>query len=333
MQAQFVEIRVTEEKGRAVFAIKKIPRGTKLFYEPPFFLLPAETEEQPWTDDFIKAEGDKQGMTAEKWAKFKGLYNCFHDEENIGATYHGRVLTNGNDIEKKVKDTPDIPFKVTAIYDSFSMISHSCAPNCTQSYVQETSEMRVYANKEIEIDKEITISYLGEDMFGEDRKQILKQRFKFDCTCRLCKVTGTALTEQIAKFAEIDSLVEHSRFNAREVILADRQAYLNKLKDLLFFLISGDLGGGTQRRVYRNATKIMAIQGTSCTPQMMEFGRLWYDYTRALFGEGNETAEVNELCRDWSEEKGHEVRASWPSSRLPLKDPLSETEEWLWKIK
>jgi hypothetical protein len=210
------------------------------------------------------------------------------------------------------------------------MINHSCVPNCTQSDAVDTSEMRVYANREIEKNEEITICYLGENVFSENRKESLREWLKFDCECPLCKGTRKQLAERNSILVTIKRLL--TRVQPWKVSQTNRRAYVNNLKTLLHLLKSEGLGGYAEREVYCDAMIIMSIQKTACTSQMENFGLLWYDYTCAQFGVGNETSEVVEICRDWAEGYRHKVPDSWPVGVVSGEDPPSDTEQWLWKI-
>lgn len=75
----------------------------------------------------------------------------------------------------------------TAIYPTASLMNHSCEPTITSSFQKDTLIVR--AVKDVEPEGEIFNCYGPHSyrMTFEERQQILKDQYFFDCTCNACK--------------------------------------------------------------------------------------------------------------------------------------------------
>jgi len=72
-----------------------------------------------------------------------------------------------------------------AIYPVFSLVSHSCKPNCTQS-VFPNKTLALQAKVNIEAGEEFTISYISTVQGISKRKTKLREKWFFECTCQRC---------------------------------------------------------------------------------------------------------------------------------------------------
>lgn len=66
----------------------------------------------------------------------------------------------------------------------FSLINHSCNPNCSLVY---NHEFQLITTREIGQGKELTVSYVPLNMPRSIRKKQLNERFFFDCQCGYCR--------------------------------------------------------------------------------------------------------------------------------------------------
>lgn len=76
-----------------------------------------------------------------------------------------------------------------AFYRDISFVNHDCNANCAFSEVRSGAHKRVVALRDISVDEEITINYIGNttNVDGRSRRAFLKQEFNFRCGCNLCK--------------------------------------------------------------------------------------------------------------------------------------------------
>ena len=87
--------------------------------------------------------------------------------------------------------------------------NHSCLPNADHAFDWSALRMSVYATRDIEAGEEILIEYTSAliQRSRAERREILREAFGFDCTCRACSRTGSAATASDARRAKIDRLV------------------------------------------------------------------------------------------------------------------------------
>jgi hypothetical protein len=77
-----------------------------------------------------------------------------------------------------------------------SMINHSCEPNITWTF--EGRELRVITTQPIAAGEEVNFSYIGGLGNYQKRRQLLKERWSFNCVCPLCNEGPKGLCSQEA---------------------------------------------------------------------------------------------------------------------------------------
>ena len=81
-----------------------------------------------------------------------------------------------------------------AVYRTLSRFNHSCAPNCTWSFVHESESkpgggavsVNVRAIKPVKEGDELTISYVDPTVGRAERRKQLWAKYRFECACPLC---------------------------------------------------------------------------------------------------------------------------------------------------
>ena len=81
-----------------------------------------------------------------------------------------------------------------AVYRTLSRFNHSCAPNCTWSFVHESESkpgggavsVNVRAIKPVKEGDELTISYVDPTVGRAERREQLWAKYRFECACPLC---------------------------------------------------------------------------------------------------------------------------------------------------
>ncbi|CAK9030209.1 Histone-lysine N-methyltransferase SMYD3 (SET and MYND domain-containing protein 3) (Zinc finger MYND domain-containing protein 1) [Durusdinium trenchii] len=70
-----------------------------------------------------------------------------------------------------------------------SMMNHSCVPNCR--YQVENGAISFYALRDIEVDEELTFSYIDDSsMSTAERKRFIRTSWDFECRCLRCTADG-----------------------------------------------------------------------------------------------------------------------------------------------
>eukprot|EP01065_Artemidia_motanka_P016598 TRINITY_DN20229_c0_g1_i1.p1 TRINITY_DN20229_c0_g1~~TRINITY_DN20229_c0_g1_i1.p1 ORF type:complete len:263 (+),score=39.47 TRINITY_DN20229_c0_g1_i1:83-871(+) len=86
-----------------------------------------------------------------------------------------------------------------ALFDFGSRFNHSCRPNATaraRSCGDESeAQLRIVAGRDLQEGEEIEISYLAEGLSGECRRQRLREKWGFECSCAMCAEDCAAASE------------------------------------------------------------------------------------------------------------------------------------------
>ena len=197
------EIRLTSRKGFGLFAIRDIPRGTRIIAEPALVAVPASAPdfEHAWKE-FKKLTPEQYdamaGLTYQLCTSNPGIPALVRQRQTNGKQYEGIALTALNVVvedETKMRaifSTNAVEMGPEGRYGHglfllSSRINHSCCPNVQQVYNATLGMNTIYASREIKQDEEILcsyIEYLRKD--PEERTEALAQ-WRFKCDCTACK--------------------------------------------------------------------------------------------------------------------------------------------------
>ena len=72
------------------------------------------------------------------------------------------------------------------VYIQAAMINHSCCPNCIQTFVN--NKLYIRSIREIKEGEEITIAYIDVAKPTWYRQMMLKEMYKFTCSCTSCQL-------------------------------------------------------------------------------------------------------------------------------------------------
>ncbi|XP_027022747.1 histone-lysine N-methyltransferase SMYD1b isoform X1 [Tachysurus fulvidraco] len=116
------------------------------------------------------------------------------------------------------------------LFPNLCLVNHDCWPNCTvilnngnhssintMYHTQKRIELRALGN--IPVGEELTVAYVDYLNLSEDRKQMLKQQYFFDCTCDHCtnktkddlKMAGAVVDEVKVPDEKVKEITEYSR--------------------------------------------------------------------------------------------------------------------------
>jgi SET and MYND domain-containing protein len=83
-----------------------------------------------------------------------------------------------------ITDMRGLQYLGVAIHPTLNLINHDCTPNVVA--VSCGPNIFVRAIRPIKAGDELFISYIDQSPTSTDRKQILKDQYYFDCTCKTC---------------------------------------------------------------------------------------------------------------------------------------------------
>merc|ERR1711977_809964 len=96
---------------------------------------------------------------------------------------------------------------VGGLFADIARINHSCLPNAVQYWNELLGKQTIYAVRPIDKGEEITTCYQPGGTSSE-RKETLKEFFKFDCTCELCSLPADELKASDDRIAQAEKLDE-----------------------------------------------------------------------------------------------------------------------------
>lgn len=133
-------------------------------------------------EDFAKAGGDRWEManlTAKGTAEFSKVSKQISFEPEFLRDMYCKLLINSASVVTQTFD----PIGLCLAYQG-AMFNHSCDPNVVMMF--DGRQLSIRSLKEISKDTEITISYIENLATRKERKEELKSRYFFDCSCSLC---------------------------------------------------------------------------------------------------------------------------------------------------
>ncbi|KAF3086663.1 hypothetical protein TWF569_008562 [Orbilia oligospora] len=133
-------------------------------------------------EDFAKIGGDRWEManlTAKAAAEFSKVSKQISFEPEFLRDMYCKLLINSASVVTQTFD----PIGLCLAYQS-AMFNHSCDPNAVMMF--DGRQLSIRSLKEITKDTEITISYIDNLASRKERKEELKSRYFFDCSCSLC---------------------------------------------------------------------------------------------------------------------------------------------------
>lgn len=182
----------------------------------------------------------------------------------------------------------------------------------------------------IEKDEEITISYFGDLRVFEQRQQLLKKAFGFDCACRLCSLPLEQRDAMDKRIKEIEDL--HEMLDDEVSFLVNPIKCLHSIHKVLPELESEGMVDSTIPRLYTHAFKITVAHS--------DLARTKIFCQRALdsrvVSEGHESLAIKSLISLIEEPSRHEFYGWSERYKSSVEDTpkslLDQTafENWLW---
>ncbi|XP_055342169.1 histone-lysine N-methyltransferase set-18-like isoform X2 [Paramacrobiotus metropolitanus] len=124
--------------------------------------------------DFI----DLMSSYFQKIWKGQDLYSDLIEPSVLGVIY-GKVRINNMTIFGTYGDKLGV-----GLYLSASAIDHACLPNACPSF--SGIRINIHATEDVDCFDNVRLSYLDQTYFSRPRREMLRQRYYFDCFCRGC---------------------------------------------------------------------------------------------------------------------------------------------------
>ena len=227
METRVFEVRTTPKKGRGLFALRDIPKGSTVLTEKVLAIWVHEGNDSfAWTKATFWAELKNVEETPglETYGKTGRLIRGYIEEVEAEGFHAVRELRGAHsEFQDRLVDiffTNRLRLKNVLSYMGLgkhsSVINHACIPNAHLSGDNgDRSKFRmnvcVKATKDIATGEEITISYL-ELNYEQERRQIYTHAyFKFICACDICEALDPTQDVKMLRLREAYEAIDKSK--------------------------------------------------------------------------------------------------------------------------
>ncbi|KAH9208603.1 hypothetical protein DL95DRAFT_395098 [Leptodontidium sp. 2 PMI_412] len=303
-------------KGKGIIVTQNITPGTLLLSEAPLIKTDVVQSLTTAEQDLENALGK---LSISEQENFRTLHTNFPEntEEKLIGIIRSNAYPLGPDTE------------VGGLFADIARINHSCLPNTVQHWDELLGKQTIYAVRPIANGEEITTCYQPGGTSSK-RKEILKEFFKFDCTCELCSLPPDELKasdERISQAEKLDETIGNSKkvhFEPDEVMKCARSLYelyeLDGIKD------------GRLSRLYYDVFQMCNMHGDLARARC--FAKYYSDAKK--MAEGPASMNVLEMRAYVKNPQKHDSFGStdkWATkaSDVPKGLKPSAFKKWLWR--
>tara|TARA_R110002060_G_scaffold54858_3_gene65445 strand:+ start:1815 stop:2843 length:1029 start_codon:yes stop_codon:yes gene_type:complete len=303
-------------KGKGIIVTENITPGTLLLSEAP--LIKTDV-----VHSLTSAEQDLENalskLSITEQENFRTLHTNF--PENEDEKLIGIIRSNAYPLG------PDTD--VGGLFADIARINHSCLPNAVQYWNELLGKQTIYAVRPIDKGEEITTCYQPGGTSSE-RKETLKEFFKFDCTCELCSLPADELKasdDRIAQAEKLDETIGNSKkvhFEPDEVMECARKLFelyeIDSIKD------------GRLSRLYYDLFQMCNMHGDLARARC--FAKYYSDAKK--MAEGPDSLNVLEMKPYLKNPQKHDSFGStnkWATKAADVPKGLkpSAFKKWLWR--
>lgn len=261
-------IKAIDGKGKGLVAATKILKGTRILSEVPVFRIPRNTSSIKASERIVEKE--VECLNPDQQRTFFDLANTYvNTQSRTFGIAKANVLPLGSNAS------------FGGLFPEASRINHSCEHNSQNTWNENIGQLTIHALRDIEEGQGITITYLEITSEYADRQRFLREKFKFECKCKLCslppaqkKVSNSRLREIQA----IDSLIGNFFWGGLE-----SERALQLLHKMLGLIEKEGIWDGTIARAYKDAYEIALKSGDVARARV--FAERTYDARRVIEGD------------------------------------------------
>ncbi|USP76003.1 hypothetical protein yc1106_03277 [Curvularia clavata] len=212
-----LQVQSVAGKGKGLFTTRLIKKGETILFDPARIIasshFPARVSHSQGRILFNSAldrlpEKDREMVVAL--------------DQSLGGSPIEDVMKT-NSFACKIPDG-NVDNAYLCLFPSVSRINHACQPNALARFVSKTLSMEIKAKRDIAIGEEINISYGRVDLTREERQELYKDGWNFECTCSLCTASHehvTASDERRIRFARLKKTLQNltaETYNAQKIV-------------------------------------------------------------------------------------------------------------------
>eukprot|EP00607_Mallomonas_marina_P001165 CAMPEP_0182430106 /NCGR_PEP_ID=MMETSP1167-20130531/36929_1 /TAXON_ID=2988 /ORGANISM="Mallomonas Sp, Strain CCMP3275" /LENGTH=290 /DNA_ID=CAMNT_0024614775 /DNA_START=144 /DNA_END=1013 /DNA_ORIENTATION=- len=174
--------RYMESRGFAAFSTRSFQLGELVCAELPTVKVSGW---HPYSQKQIEEiESNVKKLSPLESVVFYDLANEYSEMPSKAA---GIFMTNSFDLT----DSP--AGQESGMFCAIARLNHSCIPNVQQTYYPDSEQEMVYASRNIMKEEEMNDCYIDLRYSREERRNMLRDLYRFDCHCIACN----AATEDI----------------------------------------------------------------------------------------------------------------------------------------
>lgn len=303
-------------KGKGIIVTQDITPGTLLLSEAPLITTEVVQSLATAEQDLEKALGN---LSISDRENFRTLHTNFpeNDDEKLIGIIRSNAYPLGPDTD------------VGGLFPEISRINHSCLPNSVQYWNDMLRKQTIYAVRPIAKGQEVTTCYQPGGTSSE-RKEVLKEYFKFDCECELCSLPADELKasdDRVSQAEKLDETIGNCKkvhFEPDEVMKCARS---------LFELYETDgINDGRLSRLYYDLFQMCNMHGDLARARC--FAK-YYSEAKKM-AEGPDSLNVQEMKMFLKNPQKHESYGStdkWATkgSDVPKGLKPAAFKRWLWR--
>lgn len=234
-----LQVRSIPGKGKGLFTTKLIKKGETILLDPARIIA---------SSHFPARVSHAQG---------RSLFNSALDR--LPGQDHKMVAAldqslGGSPIEDVMKtnsfacrlDDGNVDKAYICLFPSVSRINHACQPNALARFVSKTLSMQIKAKRDIAAGEEITISYGRVDLTRDERQELYKDGWNFECTCSLCTAPHgetKASDDRRVRFARLKQKLQNltaETYDAKQVVEWEKEVMAIAQSEGLEVLLAED---------------------------------------------------------------------------------------------
>ncbi|KAI0042507.1 SET domain-containing protein [Auriscalpium vulgare] len=201
------EIRDTKRAGKSMFSLDVHEPGDVIICEPPLVITSIALMTGSGGDSLMPESTVRARTFATMPPKTRRLFFALHRGPHAAQSPE-TAITKTNAF--RINRIPGCIGPCSGIFNDISRINHSCMPNAMYYWIPESLTGEVRALRRIAPGEEITISYLELSASYEERREDLRERYGFACTCTSCSLpleerfVDDSIREETGLFAGVD---------------------------------------------------------------------------------------------------------------------------------
>ncbi|KAG4432537.1 hypothetical protein IFR05_011972 [Cadophora sp. M221] len=305
-------------KGKGMVVTQNITPGTLLLSEAPLIKTDVVQSITTAEQDLENALG-KLSISEQK--NFRTLHTNFPEntEEKLIGIIRSNAYPLGPDTE------------IGGLFPDIARINHSCFPNSVQHWNDEQEKQTIYAVRPIAKGAEITTCYQPGGTSSQ-RKELLKELFRFDCMCELCSLPPDELKESDEHIAQAE-ILDETIGNSKKVH-CEPDKVMECARSLSKLYEKDGIKDGRLSRLYYDMFQMCNMHSDIARARC--FAKYYSDAKK--MAEGPDSINVLEMKGYIKNPRKHESFGStekWATkaSDVPTGLKISEFKQWLWREK